>query len=153
MDKIFIRSAHNYNMSEISKETGLECKDKTLAQQQFLEETDINTIVERFGLTGQMPEEVRTPQYGDYTGIFDYQTAMNTVVQAKENFMALPAKMRARFHNDPQEILEFLEEEENREEAIKIGLVKEPPLPIEEAPQTPLPSAGAQPGATPQIPK
>lgn len=146
----FIRSQYNYDMDKVSKETGLECKDKTLAQQQYLEESDINTLVERFGLTGEMPQITQLPSYGDYSGIFDYQTAMNTVVHAQKEFMAMPAKMRARFHNDPQELLDFLDDEENRSEAEKLGLVEKAPDPAQDAPPAPLVAAAAQPGATPQ---
>lgn len=121
------------NHEEESLMTSLECKDPTLAQQQFKEESDINTIVDRFGLTGEMPQVLNMPQYGDFTGIFDYQTAMNLVVQGREEFMKLPAKMRARFHNDPNELLEFLNDDDNKDEAIKLGLVKAPD-PVPESP-------------------
>lgn len=118
----------NFELDSI--DTGLECLDPTLAQQQFKEESDINTIVDRFGLTGEMPQVLNFPQYGDFTGIFDYQTAMNVVVQGREEFMKLPAKLRARFHNDPAEMLDFLADDDNKDEAIKLGLVKAPdPVP------------------------
>lgn len=149
----FIRSAYNYDMDEESLKSGLHCKDKTLAQQQFRDEVDINTIVERFGLTGQMPTDIREPSYGDYTGIFDYQSAMNVVVEARQAFMELPAKIRARFHNDPQEILEFLDDENNRDEAVKLGLVKKAEEPADEAPQAPVAAPAARPGATAPDPK
>lgn len=149
----FLRTQYNYDMNKAGDESGLKCEDKTLAQQQFKDEVDINTIVERFGLTGQLPDDVRTPQYGDYEGVFDFQTAMNAVREAQENFMELPAKTRARFHNDPQELLEFLDEEQNRPEAVKLGLVKEAQAPIEEALQAARPSAASSPGATAPDPK
>lgn len=124
MKTVFLRTAYNYDMNKAGDESGLYCSDKTLAQQQFREEVDINTIVERFGLTGELPTDFRNPQYGDYTGIFDYQSAMNIVTLAREDFMRMPAAMRARFHNDPQELLEFIDDEHNRPEAEKLGLVK-----------------------------
>lgn len=121
----------NFELDSI--DTGLECLDPTLAQQQFKEESDINTIVDRFGLNGEMPQVLNLPQYGDFTGIFDYQTAMNLVVAGREEFMKLPAKMRARFHNDPAELLDFLADDDNKDEAIKLGLVKAPD-PVPESP-------------------
>ena len=36
--------------------------------------------------------------------------------------MQLPAKARARFQNDPQQFMEFMNDEENIAEAIKLGL-------------------------------
>lgn len=121
----FVRSPYNYDMDQASLESGLACCDESLTQQQFLEESDINTIVERFGLNGEMPSSPVVPQYGDFTGITDFQSAMNAVVQAQANFMELPAKVRARFSNDPQELLEFLGDANNRKEAEALGLVPE----------------------------
>lgn len=149
----FLRTAYNYDMNKAGDESALECKDQTLTQQQFLEETDINTIVRRFGLTGELPTDFREPQYGDYTGIFDYQTAMNAVRQADETFMEMPANIRARFHNNPQELLEFLDDDDNRQEAIKLGLVKKADEPSKEAPQAPQTSGAARAGATAPDPK
>lgn len=149
----FLRTAHNYDMNHASLNSGLTCLDKTLTQQQFLEETDINTIVRRFGLTGELPTDFREPLYGDYTGVWDYQTAMNAVRQADETFQSMPAQIRARFHNDPQELLVFLADEENRAEAIKLGLVKEAAEPAKEAPQAPQIDGAARPGATAPDPK
>lgn len=137
------RSANNYNALAWSNYTGLKCEDPSLTQQQFAEESDINFIADKFKLTGEMPQVLDLPQYGDFTGIFDFQTAHNSVIEANKQFMTLPAKMRARFDNNPQKLLEFLENEENRDEAIFLGLVKRP----EEAPQSPKGDAGTNAGA------
>lgn len=129
MGKVFLRTEFNYDMNEASKESGLECKDPSMAQQQFVEECDINTIVERFGLTGEMPADLKMPVYGDFTQVTDFHSAMNAVREAEGAFMALPAKVRSRFGNDPQQLLEFLADGSNRQEAEFLGLVK--PLPVD----------------------
>lgn len=121
----FLRTAFNYDMDKASHETGLACLDETMAQQQFAEECDINTIVRRFGLTGEMPDNPRIPQYGDFSGIGDYQSALNAVKDAEASFMELPAHVRARFDHDPQQLLEFCADGRNLEEARKLGLVPE----------------------------
>ena len=121
-EKFFVRSAHNYNMNIVSDQTGLSCDDPSLTQQQFKEESDINTIVDRFMKSGVLPNPINMPQFVDYEGVFDFQSAMNTVRQADENFMRLDAKVRARFNNSPQEFLEFFANSENFEEAIRLGL-------------------------------
>ena len=51
----FVRSPYNYDMSAVSDETGLCCEDESLAIQSAKEDADINTIVRRFGLTGELP--------------------------------------------------------------------------------------------------
>lgn len=124
MEPVFVRALYNYDMDAASFESGLECKDPSMAQQQFLEESDINNIVERFGLNGQLPENPRMPQYGDFTQVGDFQSAMNAVIQAQSEFMQLPGKLRARFDHDPQQLLEFLANADNRVEAQSLGLLK-----------------------------
>lgn len=130
MAKIFVRSRYNYDMGEVSKDTGLSMVDPSTGeldvgrtQQEFAEETDINEIVRRFGLTGQLPDSPRLPQYGDFTDVTDFSSAMLAVRKAEEGFMELPAELRARFANDPQRLMEFLADEANRDEAVKLGLV------------------------------
>lgn len=120
---VFVRSAYNYDMDQVSDETGLKCEDPSLAVQSSLEETDINVIVRRFGLTGQLPQGLVAPQFGDFTSVVDFHSAMNAVRQAGETFMEMPAEVRARFHNDPQEFLLFCEDDANRDEARKLGLL------------------------------
>lgn len=118
----FLRSAFNYDMDKASDEAGLACMDDSLTQQQFKEEADINTIVNRFLKTGVLPTPNTFPQYVDFEGVFDYQSAMNLVRAADESFMRMDAKVRARFNNSPQEFLEFFANPANAEEAIRLGL-------------------------------
>ena len=132
----FISAYDNHDAR--STETGLKCLDSSLTQQQFKDESDINTIVDRFMKTGHLPEPASMPQYVDYEGVFDFQSAMNVVRQADENFMRMDAKVRARFHNSPQEFLEFFANPDNVDEAVRLGLaipqVKESPPVVAAAP-------------------
>lgn len=121
-NSVFVRSPLNYDMFAASSESALVCLDPSLTQQQFAVESDINTIVDVFMKTGHLPNPVSMPQYVDYEGVFDFQSAMNVVRVADENFMRMDAKLRARFHNSPQEFLEFFADPANSEEAIRMGL-------------------------------
>jgi len=132
----FLRTPYNYDADKVSDETGLSCPEPTLAQQNFKDETDINYIVRQFGLTGELPGKPLSPQYGDFTGVLDYHSAVNAVLAAEDSFMELPAQMRSRFDNDPAKLIDFLNNEENREEAIKLGLVAAKP--ISESSETPV---------------
>lgn len=125
--KVLLRAAYAYDTNVASDEAGLRCDDPSLAQQQFKDECDINEIVRRFGLTGQMPEAVAMPVTGDFTSVVDFHSALNLVRQAEAGFMELPAEMRSRFDNDPGKLLAFLDDERNRDEAVKLGLVVKPP--------------------------
>lgn len=125
--KVTFRHPYSQDSNEVSRRTGLACTDKSRAIQSQKEQADINTIVKQFGLTGKLPENVRMPSYGDFTGISDYQTALNQVIQAENEFMKLPVSIRERFNHDPQALLEFISDNKNREEAIKLGLVTDKP--------------------------
>lgn len=127
MAKVFVRSPYNYDADEVSNETGLKCEDESRAQQSFKDECDINEIVRRFGLTGELPGDFKMPQSGDFTFVTDYKSALDMVRAADEEFRRLPAEVRDRFMNDPGRLIEFVEDEKNRVEAEKLGLLKAPP--------------------------
>lgn len=127
MSKYFLRAFGNYDGDAVSDETGLDTGPDSMTQQEFAKECDINEIVRRFGLTGQLPENLRFPVSGDFTGVGDFHEAMNLVRQAEEEFLRVPAEVRARFQNDPGRLLAFLDDGKNRDEAIKLGLVNAPP--------------------------
>lgn len=120
------------------RSTALVCKDKTLAQQQFRDECDINVLFGRYLETGVIPQVENGLSYGNFEGIFDFQTAMNAVRTAQGVFEQLPARIKNRFDNDPQKMLEFLADDTNREEAEFLGLVNkektDAPGPRENAP-------------------
>ena len=119
---VFLRTTYNYDTDAASNESGLACEEPTLAQH-FKEECDINTILQKFNVTGILPEAPLSPRYGDFSGIGDYHTTLNRVMAAKDEFASLPAQIRARFENDPYKLIEFLDDETNREEAVQLGLV------------------------------
>lgn len=101
--------------------------DPGVTQQSFRDEVDINEIVRRFGLTGSLPENFRPPMVGDFTNVVDFQSALNAVIAAREAFEQMPGELRARFANDPQRLIDFLGDEKNRDEALKLGLLEKPP--------------------------
>ncbi|AXH77972.1 MAG: internal scaffolding protein [Microviridae sp.] len=119
---MFIRSAFNYDVDEASDESGLVCPEPTRTQQQFCEECDINVIVQRFGITGAMPESMVLPTYGDFSGVGDYQSAIDAISQAQEAFMQLPGHIRAKFGHDPGAFVDFCSDEANIDELRSMGL-------------------------------
>lgn len=127
----FIRSAFNYDMSAASLESGLFCEDGTRTQQQFKEECDINTIVERFGVTGELPTGVSIPYMADFSeSVTDFQTALNMIKAADEAFMAYPASIRSQFENDPERFVAFVSDPANKDQVKAWGLARaEMPLP------------------------
>jgi len=125
---VVVRGAFSYDPDVVSRETALSIDEaESVVQQQFAEECDINTIVKRFGVTGELPNGVAMPVSGDFTGVSDFHSAMNMVRQAQEASMELPGDIRERFANDPAKVIAFLENPENRDEAVKLGIVAAPP--------------------------
>lgn len=108
--------------------TAIECdpaQDKTL--QQYKEEADINTMIRRFGVMGTVERSRGNPVYGDFTIARDFQSSLEAVRAAQRDFDALPAEIRERFANDPGRLLRFVENDANREEAQRLGLLRSKP--------------------------
>lgn len=123
MKQEFIRSPYNYDSDKLSDQTGLLCKDESLTEQEHLEEADINYVAERFMRTGMLPQILDLPEPGDFEGVFDFQTAMNQINHARDEFMSLPARVRSRFDNDPSKLLEFVHDRANYDEAVAMGFI------------------------------
>lgn len=112
--------------------------EPSLTNQQFTEEANLNVIVARFGVKdGAIPPAVLNPAYfGDFCDAPDFRQALDNVREAQLRFDALPASVRSRFHNNPVELWEFVHDDTNEPEAIKLGLLKPLP-PVADAPGPP----------------
>lgn len=112
---------------------GLHCdEEEGLTKQSFKDECDINNIMKRYNATGDISHlNMRMPEYGDFSSPVDFQSALNTVMESEAMFADLPAHLRDRFGNDPKQLLEFLADDANREEAVSLGIVQAPPAPPE----------------------
>lgn len=122
---IFQRKAF-YDFQARSDEAGTVPVGVSLTVQSQSEDADINVIVRRFGITGQLPENLSVPSYGDFTGVSDYRTALMLVRSADESFMKLPAEIRSRFDNSPGAFLRFVESSDSdahRAELKAMGLL------------------------------
>lgn len=94
-------------------------------QQNFREQCNINTIVDRARKSGMVSHvSGKMPQYMDVSNMTSYHEAMDTVLRAEYYFNALPAKLRERFYNDPEQLINFISNDENYEEAVRLGLVE-----------------------------
>lgn len=118
---------------EDAKTHGIGDFKPTKTQQHCKNEVDINTIVNRHLKTGSpLPVMNGQLQYGDFSDVKDYQSAQNAVIEAENLFMELPAELRKRFHHSAGEFLEFCSDENNRDEAIRLGLVEIQAPPVED---------------------
>lgn len=114
---------------------GIVSTEPSMTKQAFKEECNVNTILAKYKKTGMIEHLNRAQgQYGDYSQYADYQTAVNQVMAAETLFSGLPATLRSRFKNDPQEFLDYVQDPSNEKEMIELGLARAP----EDAP-APLP--------------
>lgn len=101
-------------------------------KQSFKDQTDINKIIARFGRTGMLTHvNTRQPFYGDVSMIDSYQSCLNVVKEAQELFAGMSSAVRKRFGNDPSEMISFLQDPANLDEAVSLGMaVKRPVEPV-----------------------
>lgn len=93
-------------------------------QQQFKDEVEINNIVKKYKRTGTWHHQAsKAGIYADVSQMTDYKESVDKVMKAQEAFSLLPSELRTRFANDPSQLLAFLQDQNNREEAEKLGLI------------------------------
>lgn len=109
--------------------TVIEGPSKT--QQNFKEEANINTMVRkhlqspnRMGAMGN-PMATRRLQFGEVPAE-SYHEMLNKVTDVQNLFRTIPSRIRGRFNNNPYQLLRWLEVPENRDEAVKLGLIYDP---------------------------
>jgi len=78
----------------------------------------------RYEKTGMLPISSKEAHYITNPAI-SFHEAMTLVVNAQAIFDHLPAETRARFGNDPGALSEFMQNPENHDEAVKLGLRKD----------------------------
>lgn len=107
---------------------GLDCLTPSRTQQQFKEECDVNNILRHYVNTGVLNHVSQVPpEFGDYSQMpDDYGEAIALIKKSEEDFALLPSEVRVRFDNKPVNLINFLQDEKNRDEAVKLGLVKKP---------------------------
>jgi len=150
---------HQYDRDADEREgdlAALKCEDESLTQQNFTEDADLNVIARRFGINAIPLGPLDPSHYRDTTNDPDLRDVLDYQRQAKNDFMQLPTKLRTRFHNSPSELWEFVNDPENRDEVIRLGLLSAEPAPTSPKPQAPSPSttstSDAQPATPPETP-
>lgn len=118
---------------------------KSLTDDSFADSCDIHKMLKRYLLAGEMPQG-NPGAFVDVAMLPDDFLAAQVRVKAAETaFMELPSDLRARFKNSPVELLSFLANPANVEEARELGLFVKPEVPEKE----PAGSGGAPPGDPP----
>lgn len=115
-------------MREYCKRPGSHDEDGNIqytTEQAHKDQCDINKIIKRFDRTGLITHISKFEgKFGDLSGV-DFQTMQNQVALAKNMFEELPSEIRARFNNNPADLLGFMDDPRNRQEAIDLGMIRE----------------------------
>lgn len=95
------------------------------AQQQFREDCNIRSIMSRVRSgTQQMPFPAGI--YMDCSMVHDLQSSIELNRQLMADFHTIPPLLRDRFRNDPFELLRYLSDDNNRAEAVRLGIIEPP---------------------------
>lgn len=126
--------------------------DPGRTEQAHENDTNINKIMAKYVKTGEFPHTARGPgQYGDFASHADFHAAQNQILDARAQFMSIPAEIRREFDNDPGAFLDFINNPDNDEQAREMGLLEpKPPEPPSAAP--PAPAVPAAPKAAVAVP-
>lgn len=119
----------------------------SMTEQSHRDAVNINTIVAR-ARKGILPAVTgNIPNYGDFSSGLNFHEAQDRIADAKSDFMMLPVEIRKRFENDPAKMIDFVLNEDNKEEAIELGLLPQPAPPEEPQPEaeTKSPDASSEP--------
>lgn len=110
-------------------ECGLKFEDDSRTEQCFKDECDINNIVRQpnLGINPFSTISNRQAQFGDFSDMKDFHSAMNIVTKAQQEFEQMPSVIRRRFHDNPAEFMDFVNDENNIEEGIKLGIYERKP--------------------------
>lgn len=111
-----------------SLDIGFENDEPSMADPSFEADTNVNNVMKKHGGSMESAFQARRLQgaYADLSNIPDYQTMLKTVQHAQDTFNAMPADLRKKFDNDPQKLISFLSDPNNKNEAITLGLVNKP---------------------------
>ena len=85
-----VRSAYMFDTAAVFNETALDTGEDAVTQQCYKDECDINILLAKFAVTGQLPDNVRVPQFVDFEEAFDFHSSMNVIRAAEEAFNAMP---------------------------------------------------------------
>lgn len=112
--------------TQMGEASAIHTMAESRTQQQFAEDADINIIVHRFGVANEplppMPTDPR--YYGEVEDSTDLGDMLRRVHDAKTRFNDLPSRLRNKFNNSPAQLWQWIHDEENADEAVKLGLLK-----------------------------
>lgn len=119
-----IRSAYDDSRLRVTVGGG-----DSMVRQAFKDEADINNIVARYEVSGQLPLTEQQARFGDVSDVRDYKASLDFVREATEDLEAMPQDARVRFFEDPRQFMSDLENAKNRDDLVQLGIFDAPESP------------------------
>ena len=123
--KFNTRYAHTRHKSD-----GITFTQASLTEQSFAYECDINNIMMK-DVRSSLPASNQMPIFDSKFDPTEYNEALNLITSARQQFEALPSHIRARFENSPIKLLEFVNNPDNYDEGVKLGIFEKKPIKID----------------------
>ena len=112
-------------------------------EQSHKDSCDINKIFHASNHSPELLIPENPPTFGDFSNGSDFTEMQNRVADAVSGFENLPSETREFFDHKPANLVEFMNDPHNAQDAINMGLIELEPeslekylTPEEEAPQT-----------------
>lgn len=102
--------------------------EPTKTKQEYKDDVNINNIIKKYKITGELPVANKMPRYEDVSKVPDYRTALDVVNNAQMAFKALPASLRQKFRNDPAVMLDWSNDPANQTPEALQALLSDNPL-------------------------
>lgn len=124
----------------------------TRTKQSMKDECDVNLIMKSWNYGDGKPithVNEKAPNFGDFSEVSDYATAKLRVADADLAFAELPSDLRKEMDNDPAKLLEYIEDANNFQAAVEMGLLDLDDRPGEPEPSPPaveIPTETPEPG-------
>lgn len=151
--KLFWKTPFNHDTNAESDRVALTCHDESLARQEFVEESDINVMLERFQRTGQLPPMALPEHFIDISDKLTYKEIEERLAEANAVFYNLPPDIRYASSNSPalwsDQVMKALAKGDG-DRLVELGLARDEKL-AAKAPPRPEP-ANPPGGATPAPP-
>lgn len=91
-------------------------------QTQFGEDHKTDVMIKKFLKTGRISVQ-NGPLMAGMDGA-SYHENMNRLVDIEQAFMKVPSEIRDKFQNDPGHFMDFVNDEKNYDECVKLGILE-----------------------------
>lgn len=120
----------------------------SLTEQCHMDECKVQNILKKYRETGRLEHTAKYEgTYMDFANAPDYTEAQIIIANAKSMFETVPASIRSQFDNNPMKYVEFMQDENKRDEIEAMGLSTSHLPPRDTNPTIPTPTPTKSPEA------